>query len=98
MEQQHQNVERNKKTGALEEINSIEKRIDKGSAMPFDNDHRLILLQKIEVIDKFTLMDLIQKAHAQWDIEGDENSKFFHGLINQKRRNQMINGIMVKGN
>ncbi|GKD16835.1 putative RNA-directed DNA polymerase, eukaryota, reverse transcriptase zinc-binding domain protein [Tanacetum coccineum] len=43
-------------------------------------------------------MDLIQKAHIKWDIEGDENSKFFHGLINQKRRNQMINGIMVEGN
>nr|GEY08021.1 putative ribonuclease H protein At1g65750 family [Tanacetum cinerariifolium] len=33
----------------------------------------------------------------KWDIEGDENSKFFHGLINKKRRNQMINGIMVEG-
>ncbi|GJZ38019.1 RNA-directed DNA polymerase, eukaryota, reverse transcriptase zinc-binding domain protein [Tanacetum coccineum] len=83
---------------ALEEINSIEKRIDEGSAMPSDNDHRLILLQEIEKIDKFASMDIIQKAHVKWDIEGDENSKFFHGLINQKRRNQMINGIMVEGN
>ncbi|GKG04636.1 hypothetical protein Tco_0315023, partial [Tanacetum coccineum] len=54
--------------------------------MPSDNDHRLIILQEIEKIDKFASM------------EGDENSKFFHGLINQKRRNQMINGIMVEGN
>ncbi|GJV67858.1 RNA-directed DNA polymerase, eukaryota, reverse transcriptase zinc-binding domain protein [Tanacetum coccineum] len=38
-------LERNKKTMALEEINSIEKRINEGSAMPSDNDHRLILLQ-----------------------------------------------------
>ncbi|GJR70159.1 RNA-directed DNA polymerase, eukaryota, reverse transcriptase zinc-binding domain protein [Tanacetum coccineum] len=88
-------LERNRKTVALEEINSIEKRIDEGSAMPSDNDHRLILLQEIEKIDKFASMDIIQKAHVKWDIEGDENSKFFHGLINQKRRNQMINGIMV---
>ncbi|GJT97616.1 hypothetical protein Tco_1093134 [Tanacetum coccineum] len=58
----------------------------------------LILLQEIEKIDKFASMDIIQKAHVKWDIEGDENSKFFHGLINQKRRNQMINGIMVEGN
>ncbi|GJW71004.1 hypothetical protein Tco_0127921 [Tanacetum coccineum] len=98
MEQQHQTG--NDKTRIpvlLMKHNSIEKGLHKGQFRysPFDNDHRLILLQKIEVIDKFTLMDLIQKAHAQWDIEGDENSKFFHGLINQKRRNQMINGIMV---
>ncbi|GKD40599.1 RNA-directed DNA polymerase, eukaryota, reverse transcriptase zinc-binding domain protein [Tanacetum coccineum] len=91
-------LERNRKTVALEEINSIEKRIDEGSAMPSDNDHRLILLQEIEKIDKFTSMDLIQKARVKWDIEGDENSKFFHGLINQKRQNQRINRIMVKGN
>ncbi|GJX46560.1 RNA-directed DNA polymerase, eukaryota, reverse transcriptase zinc-binding domain protein [Tanacetum coccineum] len=45
-------LERNRKTVALEEINSIEKRIDEGSAMPSDNDHRLILLQEIEKIDK----------------------------------------------
>ncbi|GJX76731.1 hypothetical protein Tco_0323542 [Tanacetum coccineum] len=44
----------------------------------------------------FTWMN--KAAHVKWDIEGDENSKFFHGLINQKRRNQMINGIMVEGN
>ncbi|GJT51563.1 hypothetical protein Tco_0977720 [Tanacetum coccineum] len=52
----------------------------------------------IEKINKFASMDIIQKSHVKWDIEGDENSKFFHGLINQKRRNQMINGIMVEGN
>ncbi|GJX53401.1 hypothetical protein Tco_0281770 [Tanacetum coccineum] len=80
---------------ALEKIYSIEKMIDEGSAMPSDNDHRLILLQEIEKIDKFASMDLIQNARVKWDIEGDENSKFFHGFINQKRRNQMINGIMV---
>ncbi|GKC52415.1 RNA-directed DNA polymerase, eukaryota, reverse transcriptase zinc-binding domain protein [Tanacetum coccineum] len=91
-------LERNRKTVALEEINSIEKRIDVGSAMPSDNDHCLILLQEIEKIDKFASIDLIQKARVKWDIEGDENSKFFHGLINQKRQNKMINGIMVEGN
>ncbi|GJY06769.1 hypothetical protein Tco_0373823 [Tanacetum coccineum] len=41
------------------------KRIDEGSAMPSDNDHRLILLQEIEKIDKFASMDIIQKAHVK---------------------------------
>ncbi|GJZ28997.1 RNA-directed DNA polymerase, eukaryota [Tanacetum coccineum] len=68
-------LERNRKIVALEEINSIEKRIDEGSAMPSDNDHRLILLQEIEKIDKFASMDIIQKAHVKWDIEGIENYK-----------------------
>ncbi|GKE78152.1 hypothetical protein Tco_1544272 [Tanacetum coccineum] len=62
------------------------------------DSNRLNLLHELEIIDKFASMDLIQKARVKWDIEGDENTKFFYGLINQKRRNQMINGIMVEGN
>ncbi|GKB51728.1 RNA-directed DNA polymerase, eukaryota, reverse transcriptase zinc-binding domain protein, partial [Tanacetum coccineum] len=81
-------LERNRKIMALEKIYSIEKMIDEGSAMPSDNDHRLILLQEIEKIDKFASMDLIQNARVKWDIEGDENSKFFHCFINQKRKFQ----------
>ncbi|GJY54011.1 RNA-directed DNA polymerase, eukaryota, reverse transcriptase zinc-binding domain protein [Tanacetum coccineum] len=63
----HQYMERNRKTVALEEINSIEKRIDEGSDMPSDNDHRLILLQEIEKIDKFASMDIIQKLMIKWE-------------------------------
>ncbi|GKC45235.1 RNA-directed DNA polymerase, eukaryota, reverse transcriptase zinc-binding domain protein [Tanacetum coccineum] len=91
-------TERNRKATALEELSSIEKKIDEGSASPSDTENRLNLLHELEIIDKFASMDLIQKARVKWDIEGDENTKFFHGLINQKRRNQMINGIMVEGN
>ncbi|GJT39045.1 hypothetical protein Tco_0938910 [Tanacetum coccineum] len=72
--------------------------IDKGSAMLPTYISLLVFIQEIKKIDKFALMDLIQKACVKWDIERDENFKFFHGLINQKRRNQMINGIMVEGN
>ncbi|GJS27064.1 RNA-directed DNA polymerase, eukaryota [Tanacetum coccineum] len=43
-------------------------------------------------------MDSIQKARIKWDVEGDENSKFFHNLINKKRRHNSINGIMHEGN
>ncbi|GJQ94863.1 hypothetical protein Tco_0006002 [Tanacetum coccineum] len=39
-----------------------------------------------------------KKLMSKWIIEGEENSNSYHGLINQKRRNQMINGIMVEGN
>ncbi|GKB38692.1 RNA-directed DNA polymerase, eukaryota, reverse transcriptase zinc-binding domain protein [Tanacetum coccineum] len=40
-------------------------------------------------------MDLIQKSKVKWEVEGDENSKFFHGLINSRRKSQMVQGIML---
>nr|GEV01449.1 RNA-directed DNA polymerase, eukaryota [Tanacetum cinerariifolium] len=39
----------------------------------------------------------MQKARIQWAIEEDENSKFFHGIINRKRANLAIKGVMVDG-
>nr|GEX80412.1 RNA-directed DNA polymerase, eukaryota, reverse transcriptase zinc-binding domain protein [Tanacetum cinerariifolium] len=33
----------------------------------------------------------------RWAIEGDENSKFFHGIINKKRSQLAIRGILVYG-
>ncbi|GKB12868.1 RNA-directed DNA polymerase, eukaryota, reverse transcriptase zinc-binding domain protein [Tanacetum coccineum] len=93
----NKSLDKNKKTAAIEELSFIEKKIDAGSATHSDTENRLTLLHELEDIDKFASMDLIQKARVKWDIEGDKNSKFFHGLINQKRRNQIINGIMVEG-
>ncbi|GJT34461.1 putative RNA-directed DNA polymerase, eukaryota, reverse transcriptase zinc-binding domain protein [Tanacetum coccineum] len=84
-------MKRNRKAVAFEELSSIENKINEGSTSPSDTENRLNLLHELEIIDKFALMDLIQKARVKWDIEGDENTKFFHGLINQKIQNQMIN-------
>ncbi|GJU12007.1 hypothetical protein Tco_1134403 [Tanacetum coccineum] len=81
----------------MSDVKLIEKRTDNGIATPSDRDTRMHLLQEIDKLDNFEALDLIQKAHIKWDIEGEENSKFFHGLINQKRRYQSIKGIMHDG-
>ncbi|GJR23059.1 putative RNA-directed DNA polymerase, eukaryota, reverse transcriptase zinc-binding domain protein [Tanacetum coccineum] len=42
-------------------------------------------------------LDALQKAKVKWGVEADENSKFFHGIVNRKRRQLAINGIMKEG-
>nr|GEU96458.1 RNA-directed DNA polymerase, eukaryota, reverse transcriptase zinc-binding domain protein [Tanacetum cinerariifolium] len=81
----------------LREINDIERKIDDGSASVVDREKRISLLQDIDKLDKLETINLIQKAHIKWDIEGDENSKFFDGMINCKRRSQAITGILHDG-
>lgn len=39
----------------------------------------------------------MQKAKVKWGIEADENTKFFHGVINKKRSQLAISGIKEEG-
>nr|GEV79627.1 RNA-directed DNA polymerase, eukaryota [Tanacetum cinerariifolium] len=43
------------------------------------------------------LKDAAQKAKVNWAIEGDENSIFFHGVINKRRSQLAIRGVFVSG-
>ncbi|GKB28399.1 RNA-directed DNA polymerase, eukaryota [Tanacetum coccineum] len=40
---------------------------------------------------------MAQKAKIRWAIEGDENTKYFHGIINKKRSQLAIRGVLVNG-
>ncbi|GJY10113.1 hypothetical protein Tco_0378298, partial [Tanacetum coccineum] len=42
-------------------------------------------------------MEFAQKAKVKWSIDGDENSKIFHGILNKKRSQVAILGILVNG-
>ncbi|GJW15090.1 RNA-directed DNA polymerase, eukaryota [Tanacetum coccineum] len=41
--------------------------------------------------------DSLQKSKVRWAIEGDENSKYFHGIINKKRSHLAIRGVFDEG-
>ncbi|KAI3794371.1 hypothetical protein L1987_37001 [Smallanthus sonchifolius] len=41
--------------------------------------------------------DLKQRSRVRWAIDGDENSKFFHALINNRRASNSIPGLLIDG-
>ncbi|GJY62334.1 RNA-directed DNA polymerase, eukaryota [Tanacetum coccineum] len=80
-----------------EELNRIDADIDKGLASDIIINRRMEVIKSIQYLDKIHVMDLAQKAKVKWAIEGDENSRYFHGVLNKKRSQSNIRGIMVDG-
>ncbi|GKF06499.1 hypothetical protein Tco_0037167, partial [Tanacetum coccineum] len=78
-----------------EELNRIDADIDKGLASDIIINRRMKVIKSIQYLDKIHVMDLAQKAKVKWAIEGDENSRYFHGVLNKKRSQSNIRGIMV---
>nr|GEV26396.1 RNA-directed DNA polymerase, eukaryota [Tanacetum cinerariifolium] len=70
--------------------------IEGGSNEMILND-RSILLKELHDIIYMDLEEMAQKAKVHWAIEGDENSKYFHGILNNKRTHLAIRGVLVNG-
>ncbi|XP_022042002.1 uncharacterized protein LOC110944659 [Helianthus annuus] len=47
--------------------------------------------------ERLRQMDTRQKSRTRWAIDGDENSAFFHQIINSNLSNNRVNGLMVDG-
>ncbi|GJZ41684.1 nucleotide-binding alpha-beta plait domain-containing protein [Tanacetum coccineum] len=43
-------------------------------------------------------VEVAQKAKIKWAIEGDENSKYYHGILNKKRSQLAIRGNLIDEN
>ncbi|GKC40007.1 RNA-directed DNA polymerase, eukaryota, partial [Tanacetum coccineum] len=54
-------------------------------------------LKDLQKFNKRHTLDMAQKAKIRWAIEGDENSKYFHGIINKKWSQLAIRGVLVDG-
>nr|GEU64420.1 RNA-directed DNA polymerase, eukaryota, reverse transcriptase zinc-binding domain protein [Tanacetum cinerariifolium] len=48
----------------------IDKKLDINVASDSDREEKLNLIQECDELDRITGLDLAQKAHAQWDVEG----------------------------
>nr|GEU70924.1 RNA-directed DNA polymerase, eukaryota [Tanacetum cinerariifolium] len=87
--------------GLLQDLKSklcdIDKQIDQGSVSDDLLLSRLELLKLIHEMQSANSRDIKQKAKIQWAIKGDENSKYFHAIINKKRATLSVKGTMVDG-
>ncbi|KAJ0797800.1 putative RNA-directed DNA polymerase [Helianthus annuus] len=56
---------------------------------------RLECKQSILELDDFKLKDLKQRARSKWAMEGDDNTAYFHGVVNGRKSSNAIHGFNV---
>nr|GEW35219.1 RNA-directed DNA polymerase, eukaryota, reverse transcriptase zinc-binding domain protein [Tanacetum cinerariifolium] len=85
------------KKSISDELVAIDKILDTGAVSDELLANRLDLSHKLHELNRLDLKEAAQKAKFKWAIEGDENSKFFHGIINKRRSQLAICGVFHNG-
>nr|GEX20209.1 RNA-directed DNA polymerase, eukaryota [Tanacetum cinerariifolium] len=85
------------KKSLIDSLVTIDKELDMGINYDDTLRRRLKLSRKLLDLKQSDTKDVAQKSKVQWAIEGDENLKLFHGIINKRRAQLGIRGIFVNG-
>ncbi|GKF62365.1 hypothetical protein Tco_0182419 [Tanacetum coccineum] len=85
------------KSSIQNELSNLDKTIDQGMCHEETLAERTKLQHRLYDLNSLISQDMAQKAKIRWAIEGDENSKFFHGMISKKRSQLAIRGVLVDG-
>ncbi|GKE02211.1 putative RNA-directed DNA polymerase, partial [Tanacetum coccineum] len=78
-------------------LKDLAMKIDQGVADQNDFAARSNARANLNILEAKAMKDLAQRSKIKWSIEGDENSKYFHGILNSKRRYLAIKGIKWEG-
>nr|GEY38688.1 RNA-directed DNA polymerase, eukaryota [Tanacetum cinerariifolium] len=79
------------------ELADLDGVIDKGEGSDADGHQRREVVRLIQEVEKVDAMEVPQKAKIKWSIKGDENSKYYHGMLNKKRGRITICEVLVDG-
>ncbi|GJS86196.1 RNA-directed DNA polymerase, eukaryota, reverse transcriptase zinc-binding domain protein [Tanacetum coccineum] len=76
---------RNRKIRFKEELAYLDATIDKGKGNAEVVKQRIGVIKLLQGLENLQLLETAQKSKIKWAIEGDENSKYYHGILNKKR-------------
>nr|GEV98974.1 RNA-directed DNA polymerase, eukaryota [Tanacetum cinerariifolium] len=79
------------------ELADLDGVIDKGDDSDADGHRRREVVRLIQKVEKVDAMEVAKKSKIKCPIDGDENSKYYHGVLNKKRGRVTIRGVLVYG-
>ncbi|XP_071694564.1 uncharacterized protein [Rutidosis leptorrhynchoides] len=77
---------------ASEQLANLELKVDAGFTTEGDFKERLDILKENDSIQALDDQDVMQKSKVKWNVECDENTKFFHDLLKQDEDNLRFQG------
>ena len=78
-------------------MEEIDKSLERGIVDDVVVLRRLELKRQLINLNNTEAKKIQQKSKIKWTLEGDKNSKFFHGVVNKRRSQLAIRGIFIDG-
>nr|GEV97068.1 RNA-directed DNA polymerase, eukaryota, reverse transcriptase zinc-binding domain protein [Tanacetum cinerariifolium] len=75
----------------------VDRVLDQGVSHADVLNQRAHLVKSLNELNNLEALDTTQKEKVRWSIEGDENTNYFHGVLNNKRSQLVIRGVLVDG-
>ncbi|GJS61723.1 RNA-directed DNA polymerase, eukaryota [Tanacetum coccineum] len=96
-------VEPNAMTKLMKKLKHLKENIrlwNKGNTIKGCGDVEIVnkranVVRSLQELENLQSLEAAQKSKIKWAIEGDENSKYYHGILNKKRSQLAIRGILV---
>ncbi|GJX40529.1 RNA-directed DNA polymerase, eukaryota [Tanacetum coccineum] len=85
----------NRKRTLKSDLADLDLIIDKGCGDVEIVNKRANVVRSLQELENLQSLEAAQKSKIKWAIEGDENSKYYHGILNKKRSQLAIRGILV---
>ncbi|GJS87123.1 RNA-directed DNA polymerase, eukaryota, reverse transcriptase zinc-binding domain protein [Tanacetum coccineum] len=79
------------------ELSDMDILIDNKCANQEIINKRSQVMHSLQDLEKLESMEVAQKVKIKWSIAGDENSKYYHGLLNKSRNQLSIRGVLSDG-
>ncbi|GKB97712.1 hypothetical protein Tco_0983849 [Tanacetum coccineum] len=65
-------------------LDALDNKAEVGPLTPTDATAQIDIVRELTSLERTKVMDLRRKSKVRWAVDGDENSHFFHGMLNSK--------------